>query len=514
VNVANEGEEIRMAAGTYSGAQTVMDSRSGYTYTQVVFIDKSLTLRGGFDPGEWETADPDANRTVIDAQGWGRGISIVGTSGDSPSVTVDGFTITGGDYTNLGNPPGGNSLVCFALERGCGGGLYADRSALILRNSVITNNVAGRGDDGDGGGIYLWRVSGDSASSIENVTVISNSAPEDGGGLYVYDVSSPINVTQSTFRDNHAKNGGGTYVGYVSGPITISRSIFHHNNSSSSGGAMRGYDIEEPTTITRTTFSDNVASAGGAMSFALVGGPMTILETDFVGNLAQTTEGGGAYIDLRSNGDLRMDRVRFLDNWATRDAAALYLKGDYSNPCARLTNVLFGGNGLTSTFDDDAVLHVTSGADDMHISLVHVTAADNEAPTFLYAHTSGGGNETTVTLTNTLVASLDNGFAANQGGGAEIRIRHINTLVDDVTTLHRTLVGTPTFEAVGLLSGEAWLDSSYHLGPRSDAIDAGVDAGVTVDIDGDMRPIHDGFDIGADELTAYLVYLPLLRRDQ
>ena len=66
----------------------------------------------------------------------------------------------------------------------------------------------------------------------------------------------------------------------------------------------------------------------------------------------------------------------------------------------------------------------------------------------------------------------------------------------------------------GLVSGEAWLDSSYHLGPRSNAIDAGVDAGVTVDIDGDMRPIHDGFDIGADELTAYLVYLPLLRRDQ
>jgi hypothetical protein len=277
---------------------------------------------------------------------------------------------------------------------------------------------------------------------------------------------------------------------------------------------MRGYDIEEPTTITRTTFSDNVASAGGAMSFALVGGPMTILETDFVGNLAQTTEGGGAYIDLRSNGDLRMDRVRFLDNWAIRDAAALYLKGDYSGPRARLTNVLFGGNRLNSTFDDDAVLHVINEADEMDISLAHVTAADNMAPTFLYVFASGGDRGTTLTLTNTLAVSFNNLFAAYQGSGAEILIRHTNTLVDDVGTLHRTVFGTPTFEAVDLLSGDAWLNSSYHLGPRSDAIDAGVDAGVTVDIDGDMRPIHDGFDIGADELTAYLAYLPLLRRDQ
>jgi uncharacterized repeat protein (TIGR01451 family) len=44
----------------------------------------------------------------------------------------------------------------------------------------------------------------------------------------------------------------------------------------------------------------------------------------------------------------------------------------------------------------------------------------------------------------------------------------------------------------------------YHIGPGSAAIDAGVDAGVTADIDGHPRPAGLGFDIGADEYYAAL----------
>ena len=39
----------------------------------------------------------------------------------------------------------------------------------------------------------------------------------------------------------------------------------------------------------------------------------------------------------------------------------------------------------------------------------------------------------------------------------------------------------------------------YHIGATSAAIDRGVDAGVTTDIDGDVRPLAAGYDIGADE---------------
>jgi hypothetical protein len=45
-------------------------------------------------------------------------------------------------------------------------------------------------------------------------------------------------------------------------------------------------------------------------------------------------------------------------------------------------------------------------------------------------------------------------------------------------------------------------NGDYHLGPGSAAIDTGVNAGVTTDIDGEARPYGAGYDIGADEWVA------------
>jgi hypothetical protein len=54
-------------------------------------------------------------------------------------------------------------------------------------------------------------------------------------------------------------------------------------------------------------------------------------------------------------------------------------------------------------------------------------------------------------------------------------------------------------------------EGDYHIGPDSAAIDAGVNVGVNVDIDGQRRPSGAGYDIGADEFY-FKVYLPLVIR--
>ena len=62
----------------------------------------------------------------------------------------------------------------------------------------------------------------------------------------------------------------------------------------------------------------------------------------------------------------------------------------------------------------------------------------------------------------------------------------------------------------------AFVDSEggdYHIGPGSAAIDAGADAGVTTDIDGDQRPAGPLPDVGADEAWRWAYYLPLVVRD-
>jgi hypothetical protein len=466
VNAAGDGYEIRVAAGTYSGPQTVpvQQWEGVYTYTQVVIITKSLTLQGGYTPADWYNPDPTVNTTIIDAQRHGRGVSIVGNWNDHPVVTVDGFTIKGGDYTGLGNPDGVSNQVCASTGSDCGGGLFAYESKLTLRNCIITDNIASR-DYGHGGGIYLWPRYGGASPRIENTIVISNTAMgtgSSGGGMYAIRVYHPMTITQSIFRDNISGGQG--------------------------GGLTLAYNIE-----------------------ALV----TISETDFINNSAQTAEAGGARIRLSENGELlRMDRVRFQDNSAYDRAGAFYLDAaGLVTPTARLTNLLFAGNSLISASDQDAVVGIYGGFTSLGVSMAHVTAADNSAVTFLYAEPDNDlGNWVTVTVTNTLLSFFTNAFAAEEVGDGEVTIQHANTLMQYVANQHQNLGGSPTFNAIHPLTGDPRLDSTYHLRAGSDAIDAGVDAGVTTDIDGDPRPYHNGFDIGADEFTTSKIYLPLVVR--
>jgi hypothetical protein len=293
---------------------------------------------------------------------------------------------------------------------------------------------------------------------IENTTVISNSAlgsGGQGGGLFVDGLWEPLTITHSTFQDNHADDRG---------------------------GGMRLYNTRYPLFVLDTDFLDNTSQYGG----------------------------GGAFIPMSLNGEaLRMEGGRFQDNQSTGFGAGLYLEvsGPYS-PRAWMSNLIFSGNGDTSS----NVIYASNSTRVMELNLAHLTAADNQASTFLYANSWGANHWLTATLTNTLLTSFNNGFAGFEGNDGNVVIQHTNTLTQNVAVLHNTLGGTPTFVAVNPLSGDPMLDSTYHLRAGSDAIDAGVDAGVTTDIDGDSRPYYVGFDIGADEFTTSKIYLPLVAR--
>jgi hypothetical protein len=71
-----------------------------------------------------------------------------------------------------------------------------------------------------------------------------------------------------------------------------------------------------------------------------------------------------------------------------------------------------------------------------------------------------------------------------------------NTGGAGAATVMNPIIGNPAFAPDG-----------YHLTSRSAAIDAGVDASITTDVDGDPRPIGRP-DLGADEWGTK-VFLPL-----
>ncbi len=105
----------------------------------------------------------------------------------------------------------------------------------------------------------------------------------------------------------------------------------------------------------------------------------------------------------------------------------------------------------------------------------------------------------TPALTNTILVSHTTGILVESGSSA---------------SLEATLWGNGTDWAgdgaidtgtVNLWGSAAFVDplaGDYHIGPDSVAVDAGVNGGVTADIDGDPRPLGAGFELGADEVLS------------
>ena len=212
VDAANDGDVIKVAAGTY------IDMNNYGGLAQVVYIDKSVTIRGGYTTAFTDPPDPEANPTTLDAQGQGRVLYITGNI----NPTIEGLRITGGDAAGLGNgwwwggDVGGGVYVVnataiirdnqvFGNTADYGGGLCLDESAATLSdNAIFSNTASGTNWRNGGGGLFL----GWSDATLSGNTISNNTANWNGGGLFL--VSSAATLDENTISSNIAnKNGGG-----------------------------------------------------------------------------------------------------------------------------------------------------------------------------------------------------------------------------------------------------------------------------------------------------------------
>jgi hypothetical protein len=488
VDAADDPEDvIKVAAGTYTG----VNHYGGLA--QVVYISKTVTIRGGYTTTNWMTSDTDANPTTLDAQGQGRVFYITGGPsaglGQAISPTIEGLRITGGNATGLGGPPGAGDA---------GGGVYAISAAPAIRHNWVFSNTAA-----DGGGLFMF----DSNATLSRNTVSGNTAAF-GGGLVLYNTTEmsgelmlwdgPATLSGNNIISNAAHYGGGLFLFYSD--AQLSGNTVASNTADYAGGLYLG---PNHATLSGNMVISNAAEFEGGGVF-LESGDATLSSNIITANTAEG--GGGLYLSFS---DATLSRNSITDNIAQWYGGGLYL---YRSD-AMLTNNLVAGNRADA--EGSGVYARGSSPRLLHTTVAHNSGGDGSG---IYV-TNEAGEYSTVVLTNTILVSHTVGITVTPGNTATLEA----TLWGSGTWANGTdwggagIIVTGTHNYWGnpnFVNPEA---GDYHIGPGSAAIDRGVDAGVTVDIDGDPRPIGAGYDLGADELSAtastgHFIYLPVVLR--
>jgi hypothetical protein len=294
VDAAAPGSVLKVAAGTY----TDLHVRDGLT--QVVYISKTVTLQGGYTTanGFAGPPDPEANPTILDAQGKGRVIVVRGAG-----PTIEGFTITGG-YVEK---PGGV---------GSGGGIHIQDASPTIRDNWIVDNSA----DGDGGAIFVNRGS---AQILEN-RIVGNTATW-SGGLRIIN-NADVQIIGNLIEGNVAQNAGGGIDLECCGGTTplIARNVILDNDGGARGGGI----------IVNTTYA-------------------RLVNNVLAGNRA--TDGAGLYLEGMASHPVSVTLIHNTLAGGPAGGEALWV-GTYVT-ATLVNNVVFSHTvGLTNTTPSSAVV--------------------------------------------------------------------------------------------------------------------------------------------------------------
>jgi parallel beta-helix repeat protein len=442
VDTALDGEEVHVATGIYTGVQG-RPAPPGYfnpptsnIITQVVYITKTVTVRGGYK-ADFSAWNPDLYSTTLDAEGKGRVFAIFGAI----NPTIEWLNITGGNAAGLGGDPG----------RDAAGGIGIIFATATIRNCRIYNNTA---EVAGGVGMGL------SGAILSENIIEANTASEGGGVGLSY---SPVTLIGNTIISNTSSGDGGGIVTTGSDGVTLIGNTIISNTSLYAGGGGLYMDTTTATLSGDTFVANTSRDPGGGEG----GGAVYLWDSNatFVGAaiISNTTAsyGGGVFLSGFDGSDATLINSVIADNRADVAGSGLYIERLSSY---RLLHVTIAHN----TGGDDSGIHVT-------------TDESNKYSTVIMTNTILVGHAVGITVAEHCTATLESTLWSNipdWGGDG------------DVTT-NNDYTGDPAF-----VDPAAW---DYHLTGKSAAIDEGIDTFVLVDKDGVVRPQLRAPDLGAYE---------------
>ncbi len=518
VEQSSPGDEVRVASGTYTG---------------MVVIDDTLTLRGGYSTTNWNVSNKTTNPTklnygcvyadwdneaALDINSWlpghqvsikdldidGCGIKADGellmervsvtngrishNAGANAPITLSEVTISGGSFRHVSGASIA-TLTHVTITNSPEYGIYdGSRSSLVLSDAQIVNckGVGIRLPNAAGGTITRTLVQGNALGiealnggslTLNQVDILDNT------GRGIIDRSAGIVMKNVTIQGNHAVydatdpyeidfgDGGGYYTQGRGG--TLSDVVIRDNTAEGKGGGI--YDESGGLTFIRSTVADNQTGQTGGGIWSL--SQPNFNESAITGNQAAT--GGGGLV-----------------------CSSCSLKLTNSTVSNNRTTTGYGG-GLSNEGSGEVII-------------LNSTFSGNSAP-------QGGGVATwedggahpapSTTIRNTIIANSVTGGDCFRSSSVTLTGDH--NIIETTSTC--TSIATITSDPIlGSLTGSP---AYLPLNAGSPAIDAGDNTVCPVtDQLGWLRP-RDGdgngsviCDIGAVEFVPNLshVFLPLI----
>jgi len=380
-------------------------------------------------------------------QGLGGGASIIADAGVevSNSRFSDNVAYSGGGLTAKSTGP--LLLVLNLFQRNsassvAGGAELQSDGDVILRDNSFLDNTD-EGTELIGGGAYIVAL---------NVTLTRNHfSGNNAGGLWLDATSATI--TENAFDGNSGFwFGGGAVVGTSGGPAKITGNSFTNNAGSSYAGGIFVTSTGGDLNFTRNQVSNNSGSLVGGAVIAVLDGNVVVASNFFSDNKGD--EVGGVFAEEDSETTSSTSKIgnnSFIRNEG--DSCGGMEVDLYKGNSAEIYNNLFWDNVGVRTDD----LCIENDLDD-----------DGRTPSVALSH-------------NDFNQTQPGGFYAAEP--VDIPMSNPNSL-------------DPLLENDGL-----------HLSETSPIIDAGGDFDLAAtDIDGRIRVVGSGVDIGADEYDAAAPY--------
>jgi len=322
VNAASNGDIIKVAKGTYAGA--------------IQIEQKKVQLLGGYaGNGDFNTANPQTNVTIINGTSAAPCIYANIDVAISGSLVINGFTIR-------------NGRCGIELQ----GGWSPNMNNITIENNIIESNgvleLDEWGGERNGGGIGLC---GHNVTLKNNV--IRNNKSARGAAITVTSDLTNFLITDNLIENNtgHSDHGGGVF---ISGTGTITRNTFEGNVTGATygygwGGAICIFANPGGTTtvnLSYNTYCNNYAPSRGGAVFVDDGSTVK-MEHELLYNNTSKESGSAIFVDDDGSGKwstLNMNNCTVSGN--STDGAAMYVNGSL----VEVENSIFWNNGSDFQF--------------------------------------------------------------------------------------------------------------------------------------------------------------------